>query len=185
MFALENAQTRQSLRNVFDNIFVKYGRDFNEDDEIDLVNLKVTKRGGHLARLRTLSFGTVFRHKKGVHGRGHEGDSQDSQSQSQSQTQSQLPDPDPAVEDVFEAERRRLEPAVSDQMVAQIRSSFNRAVASTKTKPGSSFDVVLFGMIREQEEGRRNTSRRQRLLAHSHASSEHQDCFDCTLLALL
>lgn len=63
MFSIANTETRRSLKAVFENIFAKYGRDFVEDDEIDLVSLEVTKPGGHLARIKPLQFGEAFRRK--------------------------------------------------------------------------------------------------------------------------
>lgn len=65
MFSIANTETRRSLKTVFENIFAKYGRDFAEDDEIDLVSLEVTKPGGHLARIKPLQFGEAFRRRTG------------------------------------------------------------------------------------------------------------------------
>lgn len=62
-FSFQNLETRKSLKSVFENIFVKYGREFEEDDEIDLMSFEVTKAGGHLARTKPLKFGNVFKRK--------------------------------------------------------------------------------------------------------------------------
>lgn len=64
MFVLENRETRKSLRNVFSRIFEKYERNFQEDDEIDLESMKVTQSAGHLARLKRLQFGSIFKHRR-------------------------------------------------------------------------------------------------------------------------
>ena len=63
MFSIENSETRKSLKSVFENIFAKYGREFDEDDEVDLMSLQVTRPGGHLARLKPVHFGAAFKRK--------------------------------------------------------------------------------------------------------------------------
>lgn len=64
MLSLSCEETRKSLKSVFENIFSKYDREFDEDDEVDLLDMKVIKPGGHLARLTRQNFGNVFKKKK-------------------------------------------------------------------------------------------------------------------------
>src|ERR1700729_4106990 len=60
-FVFENPATRESLKNAFESLFAKYGRSFDDDDEIDLVNLKIIKRGNHLTKIKALRFGETFK----------------------------------------------------------------------------------------------------------------------------
>jgi hypothetical protein len=57
----ENAQTRASLKSAFDNLFKKYGRDFADDDEIDLLDLEIVKGGKHIGREKRRDFGSCFK----------------------------------------------------------------------------------------------------------------------------
>lgn len=57
----ENAQTRASLKSAFDNLFKKYGRDFADDDEIDLLDLEIVKGGNHIGREKRRDFGSCFK----------------------------------------------------------------------------------------------------------------------------
>jgi len=61
MLWIENTATRKSLKNAFDGIFARYGRKFEDDDEIDLTELAVVKRGHHLSMSETREFGSVYR----------------------------------------------------------------------------------------------------------------------------
>lgn len=37
-------ETRDSLKRAFENLFDKYGQEFDDDDEIDILSLKVVKK---------------------------------------------------------------------------------------------------------------------------------------------
>lgn len=182
MFAIENTRTRNSLRTVFEGIFQKYGRDFDEDDEVDLLSLKVVKAGGHLARIKPLAFGRAFR------GKGPQ--------QSADDAPGWLPtdpldeDEDDLGEDVFEFGGRVRAQA---NRVAHIQSSFNQAVASRRAKDDDShqawpkdgdalpasrkrprtFHAALLRILREEQRQTRQDTRRQ---------CGRPDCFDCVLL---
>lgn len=41
-------KTRDSLKEAFENLFKKYDREFENDDEIDIIKLKVVKKGDTL-----------------------------------------------------------------------------------------------------------------------------------------
>ena len=61
-FLIQNLATRESLKNAFDNLFAKYDKEFTDDDEIDLSDLSLAKKGQHLSRLsHKQNFGCVFR----------------------------------------------------------------------------------------------------------------------------
>lgn len=42
MFGLQ--KTRDSLKEAFESLFDKYGREFDDDDEIDILSLEVVKK---------------------------------------------------------------------------------------------------------------------------------------------
>ena len=42
MFGLQ--KTRDSLKEAFESLFEKYGREFDDDDEIDILSLEVVKK---------------------------------------------------------------------------------------------------------------------------------------------
>ena len=63
-FAIEHDKTRASLQNAFEGLFSKYGRSFESDDEIDIIDLKVVKKGRTLEGMRPLEFGEAFHKKK-------------------------------------------------------------------------------------------------------------------------
>lgn len=42
MFGLQ--KTRDSLKEAFENLFEKYGKEFDDDDEIDIISLEVVKK---------------------------------------------------------------------------------------------------------------------------------------------
>lgn len=181
MFAIENAKTRNSLRTVFENIFAKYGRDFEEDDEIDLISLSVIKPGGHLARIKPLAFGRAFKDRK------HNSEGPLDNNNNQRAITTQLED---FEEDVFETERKRLQPAVSTEVVARIRSSFNKAVASTKKSKKTSNDWFLMRTYQSFDSLLLALCQRERRIFKDSASLYRclhpiGKCFDCTLLKLL
>lgn len=179
MFAIENSSTRKSLKNVFQNIFAKYGRTFEMDDEIDLESMEVVSQtGGHLSRIKELKFGSVFKHSRKY----------DFESDSSSSEDEYLIDEADLgiielpldVDDIFLQEKERIEP----QLVQQIQSKFHRAIASsqeplhlpTVTKLSTTimdepntFDSVLYSFIREE----------RRLMVRGKLC-KMKDCFDCT-----
>lgn len=180
MFALENSRTRNSLRSAFENIFEKYGREFAEDDEIDLVNLEVTLAGGHLARIKRMEFGRVFRGKQSNDAAG-------------TISRHQLPsdEENDEFENVFDSYNRRGQ---KPEDVSRIQSSFVRAVAVRKRKGASSkgrrkldacelsrpitltpstFNRLLTGIIKTEQV---SLKRSARLRLH-----DCDGCFDCIL----
>lgn len=61
-FLIQNCATRESLKHAFENLFAKYDKEFTDDDEIDLSDLSLVKKGHHLSRLsQKQNFGCVFR----------------------------------------------------------------------------------------------------------------------------
>lgn len=60
-FLIENAATRASLKSAFDHLFCKYGREFEDDDEIDLADLSIVNIGGHVLREKTRGFGSCYK----------------------------------------------------------------------------------------------------------------------------
>lgn len=42
MFGLQ--KTRDSLKEAFESLFEKYGKEFDDDDEIDIISLEVVKK---------------------------------------------------------------------------------------------------------------------------------------------
>ena len=68
-FAIEHERTRHSLQNAFEGLFSKYGREFGSDDEIDIMDLRVVKKGRTLESMRPLEFGTAFHKKRRKHKR--------------------------------------------------------------------------------------------------------------------
>ncbi|PJF16895.1 hypothetical protein PSACC_03309 [Paramicrosporidium saccamoebae] len=158
MFAIENEQTRKSLKSAFENIFAKYGRDFAEDDEVDLGSMEVTKPGGHLARLKSVAFGRAFKDRQHSFDKEFEHKA-----------------PLEIDEDVFETDRRKNRPTADPVQVAQIRYSFNYAVASKVKKPRDqncpddppSFHSILLD-IRQSQKDR----------ARQYPITHERNCFD-------
>lgn len=63
--AIEHDRTRQHLQNAFEGLFAKYDRNFESDDEIDIMDLSVVKRGRTLECMgRPLEFGDAYRYKR-------------------------------------------------------------------------------------------------------------------------
>lgn len=60
-FLFENAATRASLKSAFDHLFCKYGREFDDDDEIDLQDLSIVRVGGHVLNEKTRGFGSCYK----------------------------------------------------------------------------------------------------------------------------
>jgi hypothetical protein len=60
-------KTRDSLKDAFESLFEKYGKDFDDDDEIDILSLEVVKkslnRNSNIQRPR--KFGFLYQ-KKGI-----------------------------------------------------------------------------------------------------------------------
>jgi len=191
MFAIENSSTRKSLKSVFDNIFAKYGRTFEKDDEIDLQSMEVSQTGGHLSRIKEIKFGSVFKHSRKYE---FESDS------SSSEDEPSIDDVDLGiielplnVDDIFQQEKERIEP----QLVQQIQSKFHRAIASSQEVPlpkkeslkdikttttkeiveeerggPITFDSVLYSFIRKEREQIAGKEAGERCTRES--------CFDCT-----
>lgn len=63
MFGLQ--KTRDSLKEAFENLFEKYGKEFDDDDEIDIISLEVVKKSNkkdsELQRPR--KFGFLYKKK--------------------------------------------------------------------------------------------------------------------------
>lgn len=60
-FYFGHQETRQSLKKSFESLFVKYDHEFQDDDEIDLLSMKITKNGKHLDSISTaMKFGELF-----------------------------------------------------------------------------------------------------------------------------
>ena len=56
-------ETRDSLKRAFESLFDKYGQEFNDDDEIDILSLQVVKRGNkkNSELQRPRNFGYLYR----------------------------------------------------------------------------------------------------------------------------
>lgn len=59
MFGLQ--KTRDSLKEAFESLFDKYGKEFDDDDEIDILSLEVvrkstTKNGSNVQKPRKFGF---------------------------------------------------------------------------------------------------------------------------------
>lgn len=57
----EHEKTRQSLQLAFETIFAKFDCSFSDDDEVDIGELRVVKKGKTLRRAPVRPFGSVFR----------------------------------------------------------------------------------------------------------------------------
>lgn len=70
MFGMQ--KTRDSLKQAFENLFDKYGREFDDDDEIDILSLEVvkksTKKDSNVQKPR--KFGFLYK-KSGNHELNH------------------------------------------------------------------------------------------------------------------
>src|SRR5258708_39681827 len=61
--AIEHDLTRQHLQNAFEGLFIKFDKNFDSDDEIDIMDLTVVKRGRTLEAMKPLDFGDAYRYK--------------------------------------------------------------------------------------------------------------------------
>jgi hypothetical protein len=61
--AIEHDRTRQRLKHAFERLFDKYDKNFSEDDEIDIVNLQIVKRGRTLRKMRSVEIGDAYHHR--------------------------------------------------------------------------------------------------------------------------
>ncbi len=182
MFAIENFATRKSLKNVFDNIFAKYGRDFQEADEIDLETLNVIKSGGHLRSSRILSFGSVFKHRRRAV-------VDPSPSDEESAEEDLGPTGcDPFANDgldIFESQMLLKRPSsIEDrQSTAQLQSSFQKAVArdagmssggvpARGGEPPKTFDETLLVILRGTVEARKERLRCRRAPRGTHRANK-------------
>jgi hypothetical protein len=59
--AIEHEKTRLSLKDAFEDLFSRYDREFEDEDEIDIVNLRVVRKGGFLANSAVKEFGECYR----------------------------------------------------------------------------------------------------------------------------
>lgn len=57
----EHEKTRQSLQLAFETIFAKFDCPFSDDDEVDIEELRVVKKGKTLRQAPVRPFGSVFR----------------------------------------------------------------------------------------------------------------------------
>ena len=55
-------ETRDSLKHAFENLFEKYGKEFDDDDEIDILSLKVVKKSNTKSKevQRPRKFGYLY-----------------------------------------------------------------------------------------------------------------------------
>ena len=65
VFSLQ--KTRDSLKQAFESLFEKYGRDFDDDDEIDILSLEVVKKSSKKDSLaqKPRKFGFLYK-KQGL-----------------------------------------------------------------------------------------------------------------------
>lgn len=56
-------ETRDSLKRAFENLFEKYDQEFDDDDEIDILSLKVVKKSNKKSAegQKTRKFGFLYR----------------------------------------------------------------------------------------------------------------------------
>ncbi len=70
----ELQKTKDSLKQAFENLFEKYGREFEEDDEIDLFSLEVVKTGKQgiisVQSSRKQKFGYLYKNHKNLKDNG-------------------------------------------------------------------------------------------------------------------
>ena len=61
MFGLQ--KTRDSLKEAFENLFEKYGKEFDDDDEIDIMSLEVVKKSTSMnsEMQKPLKFGFLYK----------------------------------------------------------------------------------------------------------------------------
>jgi hypothetical protein len=62
--AIEHELTRQHLQTAFEGLFTKYDRNFASDDEIDIMDLTVVRRGRTLEAMKPLDFGEAYRYRR-------------------------------------------------------------------------------------------------------------------------
>lgn len=55
-------ETRDSLKQAFESLFEKYGKEFDDDDEIDILSLKVVKKSNFKSKdiQRPRKFGYLY-----------------------------------------------------------------------------------------------------------------------------
>ena len=62
-------KTRDSLKDAFENLFEKYGHEFEDDEEIDIISLEVVKRSTNLRNNNNIQkpkkFGFLYK-KEGI-----------------------------------------------------------------------------------------------------------------------
>lgn len=153
-FLFENAATRASLKSAFDQLFCKYGREFDDDDEIDLTDLSIVNVGGHVVRERARGFGSCYRK---------------SSKRMESEAAAAQDQPTPAIEeqednydDVFKRisgnvkaahMRARFEPLTFSPLPPLRRTESKRSIGSPRTKTVSRLrEMTISDSLSESEE---------------------------------
>lgn len=74
MPTIEHDEIRKSLACAFESIFSKFDQPFPDDDEVDIRQLSVVKRGKTLLQAPQRPFGSVFRREGDSQSSDHDGD---------------------------------------------------------------------------------------------------------------
>lgn len=143
-FLIENAATRASLKSAFDHLFLKYGREFADDDEIDLADLSIIKHGNHVAREQPRYFGTCFKKSTLLQ-----------QQQQQLCTENNLPNSLP--EDPIERDKRQQEENYDDVFV-RLSGKVKEAHRIRQILPMSPIPSLVFQPAIEQKSSSKRPS---------------------------
>lgn len=195
--AIEHEKTRQSLKDAFEDLFVKYGREFDDGDEIDIMNLRIVKKGGFLANSAVINFGNRYKKsREHQHHQNHHNQSDDELTEpSDFHTEDDFDSNDEIDEQVFEQVCTRIK---KSQAISRLQSSNEPAYdftvhfvpnsilcesIKTEFRGQHHFDSLLFVLIkeeiREDDESRNSLVNQDKRLCHCN------QCFNCLLLQLM
>jgi Centromere protein Scm3 len=177
--AIEHEKTRLSLKDAFEDLFARYDREFEDEDEIDIVNLRVVRKGGFLAKCPTKEFGECYRKRS---------EQLQVSSDSSELGSSAADENDDIDEQVFERVCKRIK---KSQAIARLNSLplFDHTIhfapvsvlcdpVKTDWRGAYSFDSVLFTLIRHEYTEEKDAVRA--LIQEKICSCNN--CFSCILL---
>lgn len=187
--AIEHEKTRLSLKDAFEDLFARYDREFDEEDEIDIINLKVVKKGGFLSKSKVAEFGEFYKKRRTTV--TDDPDACLSEAEKTSGADTEDSETEEMDEEVLEKFFKRIKKSQAIAKATAHLTAMDHQIHFTPRadmfqpipldwKGSFSFDSVLFGLVRDDLKRSREVE--WGLVAAENRICTCNKCFDCILI---
>lgn len=184
--AIEHEKTRLSLKDAFEDLFSRYDREFDEEDEIDIINLKVVKKGGFLSKSKVAEFGEFYKKRKTTS--NMEGANDNTSGAESESSESETDEMDEEILEKFFKRIRKSQaiakatsnlPSLDHQIHFTVRADMFQPIP-LDWKGSFSFDSILFGLV--NDDLKRSREVEWALTDKENRTCNCNKCFDCILI---